>query len=45
MTWYEDASKEWGSLGGCSITRSAISYEPKINSKNVQGKNIGAGVR
>ena len=33
----DDAAKEWGNLGARSLVPSAIIYEPKINSRTVQG--------
>ena len=39
-----DAAKEWGALGSRDLIPSAIIYEPKINSRTVQGGNTGAGV-
>ena len=40
-----DAAKEWGALLARAINHSAISYEPKINSRTVQGERNRAGVR
>ena len=40
-----DAAKEWGALGARSLVPSAISHEPKINSRTVQGKRTGAAAR
>ena len=40
---HDDAAKEWGALGSLALVPSAISYEPKINSRTVQGKRTGAG--
>ena len=40
-----DAAKEWGALGYWAFVPSAISYEPKINSRTVQGERTGAGAR
>ena len=42
---HDDAAKEWGDLGDRSLVPSAITYEPKINSRTVQGERTGAGVR
>ena len=42
---HDDAAKEWGSLGGWALFPSAITYEPKINSRTVQGERTGAGAR
>ena len=40
-----DAANEWGDLGDRSLVPSDITYEPKINSRTVQGERTGAGVR
>ena len=40
-----DAAKEWGALLSRAINYSAISYEPKINSRTVQGERTGYGAR
>ena len=32
---YDDAAKEWGALGARALVPSAITYEPKINSRTV----------
>ena len=32
-----DDAKEWGALGFWALVPSAITYEPKINSRTVQG--------
>ena len=42
---HDDAAKEWGNLGSRSLVPSAITYEPKINSRTVQGERTGAGAR
>ena len=42
---HDDAAKEWGSLGAWALVHSAITYEPKINSRTVQGERTGAGAR
>ena len=39
----DDAAKEWGALGARALVPSAITYEPKINSRTVQGGRTGAG--
>ena len=36
---------EWGALGARALVPSAITYEPKINSRTVQGERTGAGAR
>ena len=40
-----DAAKEWGALGARALVPSAITYEPKINSRRVQGERTGSGAR
>ena len=45
MVRHDDAEKEWGALGARALVPSAITYEPKINSRKVQGERTGAGVR
>ena len=42
---HDDAAKEWGALGARALVPSAITYEPKINSRTVQGENIGSRAR
>ena len=42
---HNDAAKEWGALGSRALVPSAITYEPKINSRTVQGERNGAGAR
>ena len=42
---HDDAAKEWGALGARDLVPSAISYEPKINSRTVQGERTGARAR
>ena len=42
---HDDAAKEWGALGSRALFPSAITYEPKINSRTVQGERTGAGAR
>ena len=42
LAWYDCATKKWGALGSRALVPSAISYEPKINSRKVQGKRTGA---
>ena len=39
---HDDAAKEWGALGARALVPSAITYEPKINSRTVQGGRTGA---
>ena len=38
---HDDAAKEWGALGARALVPSAITYEPKINSRTVQGERTG----
>ena len=40
-----NAAKEWGALGARALVPSAITYEPKTNSKTVQGERTGARAR
>ena len=40
---HDDAAKGWGSLGARDLVPSAITYEPKINSRTVQGERTRAG--
>ena len=42
---HDDAAKEWGDLGAHTLAPSAITYEPKINSRTVQRERTGAGER
>ena len=42
---HDDAVKEWGDLRAGSLVPSAITYEPKINSRTVQGERTGARAR
>ena len=42
---HDDAAKEWGALGARALVPSAITYEPKINSRTVQGERTGARAR
>ena len=43
--WHDDDAEEWGALGSRSLVPSAITYEPKINSRTVQGGRTGAGAQ
>ena len=45
LAWHENAAKEWGTVVARDLVPSAITYEPKINSRTVQGDRIGSGVR
>ena len=42
LVWYDDARKEWGTFGARALVPSAITSEPKINSRTVQGGRTGA---
>ena len=42
---HDNASKEWGALVAWDLIPSAITYEPKINSRTVQGRSNRAGAR
>ena len=42
---HDDNAKEWGAFGARALVPSAITYEPKINSRSVQGERTGAGAR
>ena len=42
---HDDAAKDWGALGARALVPSAITYEPKINSRTVQGEKTGARAR
>ena len=43
LAWHDDAAKEWGAPGARALVPSAVTYEPKINSRTVQGERTGAG--
>ena len=45
LAWHGYAANEWDSLGARALVPSAITYEPKINSRTVQGERTGAGAR
>ena len=45
MARQNEAAKEWGALGYRALIPSAITYEPKINSRTVQGERTGPGAR
>ena len=45
LAQHDDSAKEWGALGGRTLVPSAITYEPKINSRTVQGERTGSGAR
>ena len=42
---HDDAAKEWGALGARSLVPSAITYKPKINSRDMQGERTRDGVQ
>ena len=43
--WHGDTAKEWGALGARALVPSAITYEPRINSRTVQGERTGSEAR
>ena len=45
LVWYDDTAKEWGALGSRALVPSAFAYEPKINSRTVQGERTRAGAQ
>ena len=45
MERHDNVAKEWGDLGARSLVPSVITYEPKINSRTVQGERTGDGAR
>ena len=45
LAQHDDVAKEWVALGARALVPSAISNEPKINSKTVQGERNGAGAQ
>ena len=42
---HNNSAKEWGDLGARVLVPSEITYEPKINSRTVQGESTGAGAQ
>ena len=42
---HDNTAKEWGALRARALVPSAITYEPKINSRTVQEERTGAGAR
>ena len=42
---HDNAPKEWGTLEARDLVPSTFTYEPKINSRKVQGKSTGAGAQ
>ena len=45
MAQHDDSAKSWGALGSQAHLPTTITYEPKINSRTVQGERTGARVR
>ena len=45
LAWHDEAAKEWGTLKSRALIPSAINYEPKINSRIVQGNRTGDGAQ
>ena len=45
LVQHDDAAKESGALGARALVPSAITYDPKINSRTLQGERTGAGAR
>ena len=45
LEWNDDAAKEWGALGSQALVPSAITYEPKTNSRTVKGERTGVRSR
>ena len=45
LEWHNDAAKEWGALGSWALVPSAITYEPKINSRIIKGERTRVGAR
>ena len=43
LAWHDDAAKELGAHETWALVPSAITYEPKIKSRTVQGERTGAG--
>ena len=43
MERHDDATKEWGPLRDRALIPSAITYEPKINSRTVHGGRTESG--
>ena len=42
---HDGSEKDWDALGAQALVPSVITYEPKINSRTVQGERTRAGVR
>ena len=45
LAQHDDAAKDWGALGSRALVPSAITYEPKIKSRTVQGERTGYEAR
>ena len=45
MAWHDDATKEWGAHGSRDLFPSAVTYEPKINSRTFQGERTRVGAQ
>ena len=45
IVWRDDAAKESGALVSWALIPSDITYEPKINSRTVQGERTGDRAR
>ena len=45
MEQHNDSAKEWGALSVWALNPTDISYEPKINSRILQGERDGAGAQ
>ena len=45
LAQHDDAKKEWGTPGAWALVPSAITYEPKLNSRTVQGERNGDGAQ
>ena len=45
LACHDDAAKEWDAFGAWAVIPRDITYEPKINSRTVQGERTGAGAR
>ena len=45
LVWHDNAAKEWVALGSRALVPSAITYEPKINSRILAGERTRNGAR
>ena len=45
MEQHNDSAKEWGALSVWALNPTDISYEPKINSRILQGDRNGSGAQ